>query len=521
MAYTNIWEKSKWCSSPTAYWTVQYEYQRNGADMQYRFKWKVWLAYSDSFYNNGLQLKLFLDGVLKDTITVKGTTSGTWSREGETGWYTVSNKTSGSTSFSAQLYDTATKTTESTSKTFYLTVSDATSSLGAISDFNAGSSIPIKITKYNTSFTDSLEIKYGSVSLKTISPITNGATVSLTEEEWDKFYNNNTNSRKGTFTFILTSKNGSTEIGTSEQTATVTIANLNPIYTDDQITYFDDNSNITKITDNNQAIIQGKSWLQVNVGEAIGQKGATITEYSCILNQIRYSTDGSTHIYRDIVNSTPDITFEITAKDSRGNTTTAKKTITVYPCIEPIITPISEYGKIICERCNDAGISDKKGDHLRVAVSGRWYNHPDINNTATIEVRCTGDMMDTDWLPLPIPNKYVVQGGTEADKYMSWYNIDKVVPNNPDKDADNLIIETHKTYSVEIRCIDAFGESSDSIPFKIGTQDTCLHLGKGGTKAAFGKYAERENAVEINPNWEFYVKGKTLAEYIKEVMKNT
>lgn len=122
---TDLFNSSKWNSSPTAYWTIQYEYQRSGANMQYRFYWKVWLGYSSSYYNNGLQLQLFLDGVQND-VTVKGSGSGSgWSYEGTTGWYTVSNKTSGTTSFVAKLKDTNTSAIKVTSSTYSLTVAPA------------------------------------------------------------------------------------------------------------------------------------------------------------------------------------------------------------------------------------------------------------------------------------------------------------------------------------------------------------------------------------------------------------
>ena len=112
----DIFNKSQWLSSPTAYWTIQYEYRRNGVDMQYRFYWKVWLGSSGGWYNNGLQLQMFLNGS-PIVVTVKGYTSGTtgWSYDGTTDWYTVANKTSGTTPFYAVLYDTSTSTTKVTS----------------------------------------------------------------------------------------------------------------------------------------------------------------------------------------------------------------------------------------------------------------------------------------------------------------------------------------------------------------------------------------------------------------------
>ena len=514
MAYTDIWVESKWNTSPTAYWTIKYECQRDGTDMKYRFYWRVWLQYDDAWYNNALQLKLFIDGVEYD-IDVKGTTSGTWDKEGyapsKTGWYTVLNKTSGSTSFYAQLYDTATKKIKTTSKTFYLTVEGAASALGAISDFNIGSDIPIKITKYNSSFKDNLEIFYGATSFITIKNITNGTILKSSDYDWGFFYRKNTSSNSGTIIFrITTLDSNDKEIGTSEQTATATIMDADPIYTDDQISYWDGNDNVAEIIGNPPAIVQGKSKLIVNRGEATGQKNATITKYSYVLNGISYGTLEGNPIDFGYINAKQDFDIEITAIDSRGNTTTAKKTITVYPYIEPVIAPHSNHGTIICERCDEEGNLAKDGECLKVVVKGQWYTLPNDKNTASVDIKYTSLDFESDWIPLS--SSETVKGGGAENNYLAWYDIN-VVP-------EGVALDKHKTYKVVIRCIDRFGTAPD-IPFKISTKDTCLHLGKYGNKAAFGMYAQKENAVEINPDWEFYVKDMTLSEYIKEVINKT
>lgn len=118
-----IFNSSKWLSSPVAYWTINYEAKRSGSDTLVRFYWKVWLGSSSSYYYDGLQLQLFLDGSQKN-VTVKGYNSSEegWSYEGTTGWYTIANKTSGTVPFYAKLYDTNSKTIKVTSSTYYLTV---------------------------------------------------------------------------------------------------------------------------------------------------------------------------------------------------------------------------------------------------------------------------------------------------------------------------------------------------------------------------------------------------------------
>lgn len=121
----NLFTGSKWSSSPAGYWTIQYEYRRSGADMQYRFYWNVYLGSASWFYD-GLQLQLFLNGS-QYNVTVKGYNASEkgWNYSGTTGWYTVSNKTSGTTPFYAKLKDTNTGGIKVTSSTFNLAVAPA------------------------------------------------------------------------------------------------------------------------------------------------------------------------------------------------------------------------------------------------------------------------------------------------------------------------------------------------------------------------------------------------------------
>lgn len=108
---------------------LQYEYQRSGADMQYRFYYKLYLTSTTGFYQNTLRLKINLDG--SDVFTNDHTNSNKgWSVEYTTGWITVSNKTSGSTSLVVSVKDIINSSwCNYTSGTCYLTVAPAYTSI--------------------------------------------------------------------------------------------------------------------------------------------------------------------------------------------------------------------------------------------------------------------------------------------------------------------------------------------------------------------------------------------------------
>lgn len=89
-------------------WLIEYESQRSGVDMQYRFHWKFWLSSSGAWSYDAIKMPIYLDGVNVETIQVKTYNSNEkgWTYEGTTGWYTVKNKLSGTVPVYFQAVDT-------------------------------------------------------------------------------------------------------------------------------------------------------------------------------------------------------------------------------------------------------------------------------------------------------------------------------------------------------------------------------------------------------------------------------
>lgn len=104
---------------------INYEYTRDGANMKYHFWGKVYLEIEKGWYYNNIRLKLYLNGSDIYTKNCKSSSEG-WSINFDSGWHTVSNKTSGTTPF----YFTAKDTQNSgwcnyTSRTYQLNVAPA------------------------------------------------------------------------------------------------------------------------------------------------------------------------------------------------------------------------------------------------------------------------------------------------------------------------------------------------------------------------------------------------------------
>lgn len=97
-----------------------------------------------------------------------------------------------------------------------------TSKIGTIQPLNLEDAFSVPLTKYSENFTDTLVIKYNSVVIKTIIGYINNASISLTDTELLIAYN--AAPKSAIFAFEVTTKSGSTVIGTSASTAIGTAA---------------------------------------------------------------------------------------------------------------------------------------------------------------------------------------------------------------------------------------------------------------------------------------------------------
>ena len=373
-----LFSSRQWCSSPKGYWTIEYEHQRSGSDMQYRFKYTVWINSGGWFYN-AIKMPLYLNGTNVATLQVKTYNSNEkgWTYSGTTGWYTVSNKTSGTTSFYAELVDTggyaqANWNKYDTSATFNLTVDPAKSVLGSISNFTIGNAIPISITKYSSSFRDDMVIKYGSTTVKTISGVTNGSSISFTSAELNTIYSLMSTVNSGTFSFTITTYNGSTSVGTSSQSATGSITGASPSISSSNISYKDNNSTTVAVTGNNQYLVQNLSSLLVTISSATGNKGAYITKYEATINGVTKTLTSAGNLDYGVINSGSNLTLTVKVTDSRGNTASATKTVMFLPWSLPT-------GIITLKRKNNY----EDETYLKIQAS-----YSSINSKNSVTIKC-------------------------------------------------------------------------------------------------------------------------------------
>ena len=338
---TNICNSRQWNTSPTAYLTLQYEYKRSGTSMLYRFYWKVWLAHSDSYYYDGLQLKLTLDGSVNHNITVKGYNKDEtgWSYEGTTDWVTVPSKTSGNISLKVTLTDTNTNAQKHYFTTV-LSVIAMASQLWTISNFDVDSTdFHINTTRSDTSSVDELVISCFDTVVKTIPSITSTTIYPrFTAAEKETIYNLMKDVSSTTFTFKLTSTISGSVIGSDTKTAIGSITNALPTIDGTKIAYYDDDDATLAVTNDEHCILQSKSNLYVTIPTAIGNKCATISKYTIKIGETSVTSNASGEVHFGAIAISGDLKIYVTVTDSRGNTTSAEKALSVLAYAPPIIT---------------------------------------------------------------------------------------------------------------------------------------------------------------------------------------
>ena len=197
---------------------------------------------------------------------------------------------------------------------------------------------------------------------------------------------------------------------------------------------------------------------------ASGRFGASIQQY-------RAAVDGKTYdgqsAESDYLKTAGDLTVTGTATDSRGFSGSSQQTITVLPYALPAVVPRSRLGAIVCGRSLSDGTLDSNGTRLLLRCA-RKYSSVNGNNKCTLRLR------------------YKPEGGS----YSGWVTL--LAESDSGDDYDGVVagvtLPVSTAYTIEVQAADKLGEAGTA-QMRIPTAEMTLHLGEGGTSAAFGRYA--------------------------------
>lgn len=216
------------------------------------------------------------------------------------------------------------------------------------------------------------------LAVRSLSGTSGTYTWNLTEEERNQLRSKCTDSNSCTCRIGLYSTIGGTTYA-SYKDVTMTIVNGNPTFASSNISYEDTNSSIVAITGNNQHIVQNRSNLEVTFTGATAKKSASIVRYEVTFNGSTQNKTSPTTINYGTVNSSQNLSVSIKAVDSRGNSTTASKTITILGWVLPTAS-------ILAKRVNNYEDDTK----LKVAVTISSVNNKNAIQSIKYRYRKSG-----------------------------------------------------------------------------------------------------------------------------------
>lgn len=380
---------------------VSYDKKRQGADMLYKFYYKIFISDRKGSlnpygtYQNPVKATFTLNGNNVWEKTTQGNQG--WSFEYTSDWITVSNKTSGTTPFKFTIKDTINSGwCNYTSSTYSLVVDPAGSDIGAVANFNIGNAITVPITKYASMY-DVLVVKIGSTTITTINNAPNPTTITFTSSELNTIYGLTTEVQSVEFTFELTTYEDSSKatiVGTTKSTtARGYIVGSAPSI--NSITMVDINPKTSALTENSSTsstMVRYMSNVKVSVS-ASGVNRATIQSVT-INDKTATLSNG---YYVATFNSASTNNFKVVVVDSRGFDTPNTKTMPMVSYI-----PLTLNASVRRNQPTDGKVV--------IDYSGNYFNGSfgSESNTLTVQYRYIekgGSWDNVNWITLN-PNIY-------------------------------------------------------------------------------------------------------------------
>jgi len=246
------------------------------------------------------------------------------------------------------------------------------SQIYGISAFTIGSgAITYKVNKY-TEGTDNLTVKIGSTVIATRSNVTGttagdlSRTITFSSAELTKIYNAMPTVTKATFTFTIATYIGSELIGSTNATATGTLAaSIKP-----SISSVSLKEGISSIATQFGGYVQNQSKI-TGVITATAGTGSSIASYKTVINGQTLTTATFT---TSALKTAGTNTATVTVTDGRGRTATTSVTFTVIAYNYPTI---STYTIV---RCLADGTEDVSGESVKININSSIVS---VNNKNT------------------------------------------------------------------------------------------------------------------------------------------
>ena len=351
--------------------------------------------------------------------------------------------------------DARTNTNINGSSTVQLTTIPRASTL-TVSDGTIGSPLTITINRASTAFTHKLSYSFGGAS----GTVAESAATSVSWTPDTGLCSQIPNSVSGLCTLTCDTYNGSALVGTSAANIWLSCpAWVAPSVAEGwaNVGYV----NTGTPAANMACFVQGYSRAKVTLDST-----KVTHSYGATTASTKISFGGA-----DYADTTPVLTasgqqsITVTVTDSRGRTASQSLSFSVLPYSKPVLYGVEVF------RCLSDGTADDSGTSFSAKAS---VSFSDLGgeNSASLTVN------------------YKVSGG-------SFGGSTAIQPDTPSR-FDGIL--TTATYVVRITAADELGQSSYN-EISIPTASVGMHIRPGHDGAAFGKYCERTNALELPEGW--------------------
>ena len=332
------------------------------------------------------------------------------------------------------------------------TIPRATMPKLSTSNLKMGNTLTISLPRADSSFTHTVTWKFGSKT----GTISSSAGTSCTWTPGKELATQIPNSMSGTCTITVTTKKGSSTIGTKTATLTLTVA-------DDTLptVSLSVSEAVDKVSEQIGAYVKLQSKWKITV-TGKGIQGSSIKSYKVAANGKTYT---SASVTTGVLNTAGSNTITATVTDSRGKSKTVTQKVTVLDYASPAVTSLSAV------RCLQDGTTNEDGEYTKVSFGWKIYEC-NQKNTKSCKV------------------SYKQRTGS------SW--TDKTVALNTYSGSTSVIlsgINVDYIYDIKVTVTDFFGSASRSS--YVPTAFTLVDYRKGGKGIAFGKVAE-EDGLDCN-----------------------
>ena len=243
----------------------------------------------------------------------------------------------------------------------------------------------------------------------------------------------------------------------------------------------------------NGLYIQGKTKVQATL-KATGKYGATIKSYSMKIDGVTYdSGDDYTSGYLSQYGSVKIYGY---AKDSRGYTGSAAKTITVIGYSRPQLLAAAGESDVVAARCDADGNVSDSGTYLIIKAK-RSYSK--VTSGGVQHNFCK------------VQYRYKVVDGS----YSSWTTILAADALDSDEIITGALLDgtlsAQSSYLVQVRAIDDIGEYTRTT-ITVPTDKVYCHRDGKRRSLTFGGYVEEDNTFAIAGDITFKTKGPIEAQ---------